>query len=347
MNKIDLRSDTLTQPTAEMLQIMITAPSGDDGRAKNTKGEDPSAVSAEKYAAELTGMEDALFVPSGTMGNTLAAITHCRRGSKIIVAENMHLYKAEKAIFDPDIGGMQAVLVPQKGGVYDTALLESKLKTGEISLVCLENSYNFEGGIAISSKDIDMLCELCHKYHVPVHLDGARLFNAAAALQVEACELCAKVDSVMFCVSKGLCAPIGSFIAAKAEWILAARQKRKLIGGQLRQVGILAAAGEYALRNLRQRLYEDHQNAAILASALADCPNIRVELDSVMTNIVMVYPQNGQTARQWIDNLANEQLVLAHYINDNAARFVTYHGITTDDIREAAARIRTYCANTI
>ncbi|MEG0803503.1 MAG: GntG family PLP-dependent aldolase [Pygmaiobacter sp.] len=343
MKTIDLRSDTLTLPTSEMLQVMLQAPLGDDGRAKGTKGEDPSAVSAEEFAATLMRREDALFVPSGTLGNTLCVLTHCRRGARVITADNMHLYKAERSVFDPEIGGMEAVCLPQTGGVYDRTALETELKTGTVGLVCIENSYNFEGGCAIGKADMDWMIDLCHDYGVPVHLDGARIFNAAQALQITPDSLISRADSVMFCVSKGLCAPIGSFVCGSAEWVARARQKRKLLGGQLRQVGMLAAAGEYALRHLRERLAKDNARAAALAVGISNCNGIQLYNETCMTNLVLIRLEQGKNAHEWIARLAAEEHVLAHYINDETVRFVTYRGITDEDIAQAIVRIQSFC----
>ncbi len=341
MKTIDLRSDTLTVPTEEMLSYMISVSVGDDGRALGDKGEDPTAVETERYMAELFGREDALFVPSGTMGNTLCVKTHCCRGSRVITAANMHLYKAEKVLFEPEFGGMEAVLVPQKHGVYEEAELKRALEKGGIGAVCLENSYNFEGGRAIARGEMEKVITLAHAHGVPVHVDGARIFNAALALHTEVAALTKDADSVMFCVSKGLGAPIGSFIVGSREFIVRAREIRKRMGGQLRQVGYLEAAGRYAVEHAKEQLEKDHENARLFAQLLDDCPGLSLNLSSVQTNLVMLSPEGGN-AREWLQKLKEQEGVLGHFIDDTSARFVTYRGIEREDISEAAKRIRRF-----
>ena len=189
MRTIDLRSDTVTLPTKEMLEYMISVPLGDDGRAKGSKGEDPTAVEAETYVAEVFGKEDALFVPSGSMGNMVCVATHCKRGEKAVTAKNMHMYKAEKGIFSEALCGVLPVCLPHTKGVYDLAELEKTLQGGDIKLVCLENTYNFEGGCVISREDIEKILEITKRYGVKTHMDGARVFNAAAYLGIERCRV--------------------------------------------------------------------------------------------------------------------------------------------------------------
>lgn len=340
--EIDLRSDTLTVPTREMLETMFRAAVGDDGRALDSKGEDPTAVETERYMAALFQKEDALFVPSGTMGNTLCVQTHCHRGSRIVTASNMHLYRAERVLFEPEFGGMKAVCVPQRNGIYEKDALKEALESEKIGLVCVENTYNFEGGRVLGCREMQSILELSHRYGVPVHVDGARIFNASLAAGVGVAELTKGADSVMFCVSKGLGAPVGSYIVGSAEFIRRAREIRKLIGGQLRQVGYLQAAGRYAVEHSEEQLLKDHRNAALFAELLEGCPGLILNRESVQTNIVMVYLCGGH-AKEWISCLQKEEQVRAHYINDNSVRFVMFRGVEEADIREAAIRIWRYC----
>lgn len=345
MNVIDLRSDTVTLPTKEMLAYMTSVPVGDDGRAKGTKGEDPTAAAAEAYAAKIFGKEDALFVPSGTMGNMVCVATHCKRGEKAVTAANMHMYKAEKGIFNPDLCGIVPVCLPQTRGVYDLESLEKTLSGGDIQLVCLENTYNFEGGCVISRPDVEKMLDICKKYHVATHMDGARIFNAASALDITVAELTAGVDSVQFCVSKGLSAPIGSFLAGSREFIARAREVRKMLGGQLRQVGILAGAGQYAIEHLSARVARDNARARRLAEGISGAKDISIDLDTVQTNIVKVDLHGALKGRAWLKALEDEEKVRAHYITDDSIRLVTYRGITDGDIGEAVVRIRRFCAS--
>lgn len=345
MKTIDLRSDTVTLPTKEMLDYMMSVPVGDDGRVHGDKGEDPTATEAEKYVADLFGKEDALYVPSGTMGNMVCVATHCKRGEKAVTARNMHMYKAEKGIFNPELCGVEPVCLPHTRGVYDLQELESTLKGGDIKLVCLENSYNFEGGCVIPRGDIDRILEICQRYGVATHMDGARVFNAACALGITVKELVAGIDSVQFCVSKGLSAPIGSFIVGSKDFIQRAREMRKMLGGQLRQVGILAGAGLYAVMHLSQRVSHDNARARRLAEGLQGAKHISIELDTVQTNIVKVDLHGARKGKDWLKALEEQEQVRGHYITDESIRLVTYRGITDEDIEEAIIRIRRFCEN--
>lgn len=343
MKIIDLRSDTVTLPTKEMLEYMISVPVGDDGRAKGKKGEDPTAAEAEAYAAQVFDREDALYVTSGTMGNMVCVATHCKRGEKAVTATNMHMYKAEKGIFNPDFCGIVPVLLDHTRGVYDLGQLERTLDGDDIKLVCLENTYNFEGGCCISREDIEKILVLCQRYRVKTHMDGARIFNAAAALNTTVADLTAGIDSVQFCVSKGLSAPIGSFLVGSQEFIDAARNTRKIVGGQCRQIGLLAGAGMYAMKHLSARVAEDNARAYKLAVGIKDAHNISVDMETCQTNIVKVNLLGSLKGKAWLKALEEEAGIRAHYITDDAIRLVTYRGITDEDIDEAIVRIRNFC----
>lgn len=345
MDMIDLRSDTVTLPTKEMLAYMLSVPVGDDGRAQGAKGEDPTAVAAEAYAAKVFGKEDALYVPSGTMGNMVCVATHCKRGEKAVTATNMHMYKAEKGIFNPDLCGIVAVCLPHTKGVYDLEQLENALRGGDIKLVCLENTYNFEGGCVITREDIEKILEICSRYGVATHMDGARIFNAASALNMSVADLTAGVDSVQFCVSKGLSAPIGSFLVGNKEFVKKAREVRKMLGGQLRQVGILAGAGQYAIEHLSARVANDNARARKLAEGINGAKDISIDFSTVQTNIVKVDLCGTLKGRDWLRALEEEENVRAHYITDDAIRLVTYRGITDKEIEEVIVRIRRFCSN--
>lgn len=343
MKTIDLRSDTVTLPTAEMLEYMIKAPVGDDGRAKGSKGEDPSAAFDEESIAKIFGKEDALFVPSGTMGNMVSVLTHCDRGSEVVTCVNMHLYKAEKAIFNPRLCGMQAVLVPQEKGFYDMQELKKALDEHDVKLVCIENSYNFEGGTVLTREEMEQVIEVSHEHGIPVHVDGARIFNAAAALNTTVDQLCAGADSIQFCVSKGLSAPIGSFVVGSKEFISRAREMRKQVGGQLRQVGLLTAAGLFAVEHLAERVGHDNARARKLAEGIQNAKDISVDMSTVQTNIVKVDLHGELKGKDWLKALEEEMQVRAHYITDDSIRLVTYRGISDEDIEDAIDRIRLFC----
>lgn len=343
MKEIDLRSDTVTLPTAEMIEAMSTAQLGDDGREHGDKGEDKTAERVEGLVAGILGKEDSLFVPSGTFGNTLCIMTLTKRGDSVIVASNSHIYKSEKSLFDENIYGRVPVLVPQIKGVYNIAELISALKNGNISVVCIENSYNFEGGTVMSKEKTEEIISICSSYNVPVHLDGARLLNAAGALNTDAASLAKGTTSVMLCVSKGLCAPVGSFVAGDRVFIKEARKMRKLLGGQLRQVGILEAAAEIAVKSVALNIGKDNLRARRLAEGIKDAKDIYIDLDTVQTNIIKINLTGSIEAREFIKRLEETKKIRSHYINDSSVRLVTYNGITDSDIEEAIKRINNFC----
>lgn len=284
MNYIDLRSDTVTWPTDEMRKAMATAIVGDD-----VYGDDPTVNELESLAAELTGKEAALLVPSGTFGNQLALFTHCPRGSEVILGEESHIVQHE-AGGAAVIAGVQLRTVATKHGALTRQDVASRIRSDDIhypptSLVCMENAHS--NGRVIQLSEMDAVTDVAKSANIPVHLDGARLFNAAVALGVPAAEIAKRADSVMFCLSKGLCAPIGSMLAGSRQFIDQARRKRKIMGGGMRQAGTIAAAGLLALGPMRERLHEDHAHAKALAAGLAAIPGVSVDLDSV--HIDMVY----------------------------------------------------------
>jgi len=257
---IDLRSDTLTLPDRPMLETILTAKLGDDGRADaRGRGEDLAVNELEDLAAEITGKEEAVLFPSGTMANTAAILTYCRPGDGVLVDEIQHIFITEKVVFDRNFGRLTPLFYKLNGrNVPDLESMTVHLRKSPVSLVCVENTHNFSGGFCMSPEEMGVIKNAAESYGVPVHMDGARLFNAAAALGVAAADLCAHADSVMFCISKGLGAPVGSLLCGTREFIRKARLTRKLLGGNMRQAGIIAAPGIYALRNNIVRLGEDN-----------------------------------------------------------------------------------------
>lgn len=345
---IDLRSDTLTLPTEEMLISMMTAKLGDDGRTDGLKGEDPTVIQLEELAAQMFGKEDAIFVPSGTMGNIISIMAQANRGDTIVVAQNAHIYKNEKGIFDKDIFGYIPEFVPYNKGAYCLDKLEEALKAKNISVVCLENTFNYEGGTVISSEQTKAITDLCKQYDVSVHLDGARIFNASVALKEDVKELTEGIDSVSFCLSKGLCAPIGAVIVGRSEFIKKARIIRKLIGGQMRQAGILAAAGIVALENMTNRLIDDHKMAQKLAEGLLKVNGLKIDMKTVQTNIVKVALESEElTSDQFVKVLSKKFKVKGGATSEKTLRFVTYNGIKEGDIYEAVIRINECCGEVI
>jgi len=326
-----LRSDTVTLPTNEMREAMKSAKLGDD-----VYGEDPTVNQLEKLAAKKVGKEAALFVPSGTMGNLIAVLTHCERGEEVILEAESHMYYYE-------VGGMSAVagviprLITGDRGILNQkdvkeALREENIHYPKTALICLENTHNRAGGTIISPKITEEICQLAHQYNIFVHLDGARIFNAAVALNIKPDILVEDVDSVMFCLSKGLSAPIGSILAGSKEFIQKARKNRKLLGGGMRQAGILAAAGIIALEKMIERLEEDHRNARALGEGLAKIEEIRVDLETVQTNMVYFdLKESGIDTYQFLPKLAKYN-ILGSPRPPTKVRLVTHYGISEEDI---------------
>ncbi|MBI4571377.1 MAG: low-specificity L-threonine aldolase, partial [Chloroflexi bacterium] len=274
---IDLRSDTLTHPTPAMREAMAKAEVGDD-----VFGEDPTVRRLEQMAAERMGKEAAVFVASGTMGNLVSLLAHCGRGDEAIVGSEAHVLHYEAGGV-PGLGGVQLRPVRNDGhGMIDLDELEATIRLENVhfprtSAVCLENTHNRCGGGVLTAEETAAVARIARRHGVAVHLDGARIFNAAVALGVAPSELAAQADSVTFCLSKGLSAPVGSLVCGSAEFVQRARRMRKMVGGGMRQAGVIAAAGIVALETMVDRLAEDHEHAQLLARGLAQLPGIRID----------------------------------------------------------------------
>src|SRR5512147_3228860 len=268
MEYIDLRSDTVTKPTPEMREAMAEAQVGDD-----VYGDDPTVNRLEEVAAEMLGKEAALFVPSGTMGNLLALLVHGQRGDEVIVGNQSHIYLNEAGGMSA-LGGIQPCpLQNQADGTLALDDILASIRTEDVHhpitrLVCLENTQNICGGVPLSAEYTRRVGELAHRNHLALHIDGARIFNSAVAQNVPGKELVEPADSVMFCLSKGLAAPIGSMLVGSSKFVARARHIRKMLGGGMRQVGVLAAAGLISLEKMTKRLAEDHARAKKLADGL-------------------------------------------------------------------------------
>jgi threonine aldolase len=323
---IDIRSDTVTKPTEAMRKAMTEAEVGDD-----VYGDDPTVNELERLAAEMVGKEAALFVPSGTFGNQLALFTWCKRGSEVILGEDCHIIQHEAGAASV-IAGVQTRPIPGPKGIMNLDDIEKRIRGNDIhypstSLICMENAHS--AGTVVPLEHMKAVYQLAQKHRIPRHLDGARLFNAAAALQVPAKELAAQTDSVMFCLSKGLCAPIGSMLAGPAEFIARARRNRKIMGGGMRQAGILAAAGIVALRDMTGRLKEDHRRARRLAQGLGAIPGIQVATDRLDINMVFFsIPALASTEKAArFMGLLKEKGILANPPEQGNFRFVTHYWI--------------------
>ena len=335
MKIIDLRSDTVTLPTPAMRQAMYEAELGDD-----VMGEDPTVNRLEALAAEKVGKEAALFVPSGTMGNLVSILTHCQRGDEVIMGDQAHTFVFEVGAASV-FGGLQVHTVPNEpNGMLHPRNVLGAIRGGDIhfpptGLVCLENTHNKCGGLALTPEQMDSVCTPVRERGIPVHLDGARMFNAAVALDVDVRELTRNVDSVMFCLSKGLCAPVGSMVAGSTEFVRQARRNRKMVGGGMRQAGVLAAAGIIALTEMVDRLAEDHENARMLAEGLTGMKGIRLELHGIQTNMVFfTLLADGIAPAQLRSALEGEGVRFGYY-GGGLFRAVAHHGIEQEDVQYA------------
>lgn len=331
---IDLRSDTVTKPSLEMRQAMFEAEVGDDVYA-----EDPSINRLEARAAEIFGREAALFVPSGTMGNQIAIKLHTTHGQEVICEERSHVFNSEMAMMAHFSGVVPRTLWAEDG-IITWEHVRSKLRpksyhSARTGLICIENTHNFAGGSATPAKVFDDVCERTHELGLPVHLDGARIFNASAALGIPVDRLTAKADTVMFCLSKGLGAPVGSMLVASAELIDRARIYRKALGGGMRQAGILAAAGLIALERGPQKLAADHANAKFLAERLSKIPGFKIDPGKIHTNIVISDITGTGMNSGEISCVLAGQRVLANGVGPEQIRFVTHLDITREQCAQA------------
>lgn len=334
---IDLRSDTLTLPNQEMLQTILSASLGDDGRTSESgRGEDPTVNALEDYAAEILHKDSAVFFSSGTLANTSAVLTHSKPGEKVLIEPLLHICKSEKVVFSQRVGQLHQVEYDvSDAGKPSLASIERQLKKNKLSLLIIENTHNFRGGICLGADEIDNICNLAHHFGVPVHMDGARIFNASAFLGTPASRLCEQTDSVMLCLSKGLGAPIGSLVAGSAQFTAELRKTRKLLGGMMRQAGILAAPGLYALKHNREQINYDNIHAVTFANRLKGLSRLFVNRP-VETNIVMINTENsGITAEQLCELAYGRGLFIRPMMKD-IARAVFYSAINADDAEQAS-----------
>lgn len=336
MNRIiDLRSDTVSKPGPEMRRAMYEAEVGDD-----VFGDDPTVNRLEAAAAEVVGKESALFVPSGTMANLVALLTHTRPGDEIILGDESHIFNYEVAGAARIANVQTHALKNTPDGRLDPEEVAAVVRPPNIhnavtSLLCLENTHNRCGGAALPLSAMDQLAGVAHERGMKVHLDGARIFNAAAALETAAARIARDCDSVSFCLSKGLGCPVGSLLCGTGEFVELARRHRKMLGGGMRQVGVLAAAGLFALEHNVTRMADDHANARKLAAAFR--PYEAFSPNTPETNIVVVDVLRGSVSR-WLDALAQAG-VLAVAFGPRRIRLVTHINISSDDIDDVVARL--------
>jgi len=342
MKIIDLRSDTVTNPTPEMRRAMFEAEVGDD-----VYGEDPTVNNLEMIAAERMGKEAALFTTSGTQSNLTAVLTHTRHGNEVILGSDAHIFWYEVG-GAAALGGVIMHTVPNdRSGRLDPndveqAIRGKNLHYPETTLICLENTHNRCGGAVLTPDYTKEICDLAHTHGLKVHLDGARIFNAAIALGVPVPLLTGNVDSVSFCLSKGLSAPVGSLLCGSKNFVERARKYRKMLGGGMRQAGVLAAAGIVALETMVNRLAEDHTNAKRLAQGLARIKGITLYQDDVPTNIVMFALSPELSTSEFIEALLKSGVKVSSR-GGNLFRAVTHRMISSSDIDEAVTLIKTVC----
>lgn len=330
---IDLRSDTVTQPTQEMREAMYRAQVGDD-----VYGDDPTMNELERKAAEMLGKEAALFMASGTMGNAVAVMSHIQRGNEVILSDTAHIVAHE-------VGG--AAVLSQafirtlhfKDGLFDAEQIRAAIRDRSnihypyTGLICVEEP--LATGKVVPLERLQQVYKMAKEENIPVHMDGARIFNAATALGVDVKEIAACTDSVMFCLSKGLCAPVGSMLVGSKEYIERARRNRKMLGGGMRQCGFLAAAGLIALEVMTKRLQEDHDNAKYMAQHLQKMPGVTLDMNSVEINMIFF---KLDAPKEVIDSLPEKMLeagVKINGIEDGEFRFVTTHDTSREDIDRA------------
>ena len=339
MHIIDLRSDTVTKPTPAMRQAMYDAEVGDD-----VLGDDPTVQRLEGLAAERLGKEAGMFVASGTMGNLVCLLTHCGRGDEVILGDQAHTYVYEQG-GSSALGGIHPHTLPNlPDGSIDLTLMEQAVRGDNIhfprtKLITLENTHNRCGGAVLPVAMMQATGALARKHGLAFHLDGARLFNAAVALNVDVKELVAPCDSVTFCLSKGLGAPVGSVVVGSRAFVEEARRARKVVGGGMRQAGVIAAAGIVALTTMVERLADDHANARRLAEAIAGVPGILLDSASVQSNIVIFEVDHPSVSPEQLVDELWQQGIWMFAIGGKRVRAVTNYHVTANDIDHAAQAV--------
>ena len=338
---IDLRSDTVTRPTPAMRRAMAAAEVGDD-----VYGEDPTVNRLEQRAAEMLGKEAALFVPTGSMGNAIGVKLHTQPGDEVICDHRAHVLDWELGIHSWFSGCILRPVHTRDGILSWRAIEPVVWQSGDFhsptSLICLEHTHNMGGGTLYPIEEIDRICDRAHERKIKVHLDGARIFNASAASGVPVARIAAKLDSLMFCLSKGLGAPVGSLLAGTAADIERARTYRKILGGGMRQAGILAAAGLIALEQTPARLPEDHANAKLLAEGLAKLAGIAIDPSRVVTNIVIF--EIGTPVAEFAAKVREHGVLLAG-VGGQRVRMVTHYDVSRPDCERALEVIASVMSN--
>lgn len=329
MRHVDLRSDTVTQPTDAMREAMYRAQVGDD-----VYEDDPTVNELEMLAAAMLGKEAALFLPSGTMGNQIALMCYTHRGDEVIVSADCHIFAHEVGAAAV-LSGANLRQLAFTDGVYDAGLIKQAIRPEDIheprtALICVENA--LANGNVVSAERMAEVYQVAHEAGIPVHLDGARIFNAATALQVEVTELTKSCDTISCCLSKGLCAPVGSVLAGESHIVAKARKYRKMLGGGMRQCGVLAAAGILALKEMTRRLQEDHANAKYMAEKLSKVVGVDVDIQSIKINMVFFKLDRSAELMEQLPEKMLEKGVKINGCEQGLFRFVTSNDISREDI---------------
>lgn len=334
---IDLRSDTLTLPNDDMIETIKFANFGDSSRLnEDGRGEDATVNELEDFAAKLTGMERSLLFPSGTLANTVAILTYCNPGDQVLLDNMQHVYLSEKVVFDKSLGQLEPLFYSLDSKKKpDLQSIKEQLDQHKVKLICIENSHNFAGGICLNIDDLKQISLIAKAYNVPIHMDGARLFNASSSISKDAMEVCKYVDSVMFCLSKGLGAPMGSMLCSTNAFIEKAIEKKKILGGNMRQAGVIAAPGLYALQNNLLQLQNDNSKAKVMHEKLKTLKTI-IPPDYVHSNIVMLDVSNASVTPKAVCKLAEEKGLLIRPILEKYVRLVIYNDIDLEQVQKAA-----------
>jgi threonine aldolase len=339
VERIDLRSDTVTLPTQEMLDAIKNTKLGDD-----VYGEDPTVNKLQEMAAEKMGKEAALLVPSGTQANLISLMSNCNRGELVLLEAQSHIYWYE-------VGGISTIAelfpwpIKTANGAFEPEQIEQAIRPPNLhypipSLICIENTHNRYGGIIVNPKQMEQISKVAKSYQLKVYMDGARIFNAAIALNIEVKDFTKHVDNLMFCLSKGLSCPVGSLIVGSQDFIDKARKIRKVLGGGMRQAGIIAAPGIVALQTMIERLREDHDNAQLLAGKLSKINGVIIDIRNVQTNMVTFDLDPSIDCSSLILKL-KEKGILILATSKNRIRIVTHRGIEKEHIEKTATAIAT------
>ena len=330
---IDLRSDTVTLPSKKMKQFIMESPLGDD-----VYGEDPSVNLLQNKIAKIFNKEAGLFVPSGTMANLIAVLTHCNRGDEVILGDKSHIFYYEAGGISAYGGIHSFQLHNNDDGTINLDDIKKSIRAigddhfRKTKLICLENTHNACYGAPIDTDYFNQVRKIANKHNLSIHLDGARIFNAAIALNKSVDILNRDCDTISCCLSKGLSAPVGSVLLGNKDFILKAKQIRKALGGGMRQAGLIASAGIFSLDNMVDRISNDHENAKILAYELDKLNNIEINLDYVYTNIIFIYNRHGKVSNEELLNELEKNNIKIDYKGNSKFRLVTHSGFKKDDI---------------